>query len=165
MRESDYVVRWGGEEFLAVARHSDRARAEELAERIRCTVADSAFVLGDGRAVPVTCSVGFACFPFVPGEPGALAWNDVVNLADLALLAAKRMGRDCWVGLHAGSAARAAGLMARAQADAAQAVRGGELRTSSDKASGETLAALATQLAGRGRSAPEAAPDREPSAR
>ncbi|HMC15549.1 MAG TPA: diguanylate cyclase, partial [Albitalea sp.] len=160
MRDSDHVVRWGGEEFLAVARHADRARAEELAERIRCIVADSVFILDDGRTVPVSCSVGFAAFPFIGADPAGLAWNDVVNLADLALLAAKRMGRNCWVGMHAGSVARAAGLLARAQQDAAQAVRSGELRTSSDKDNAETLAALAPQpLMGRSRNAPAAPAD------
>jgi hypothetical protein len=110
--------------------------------------------------VAVSCSVGFAAFPFIGGDPAGLAWNDVVNFADLALLAAKRMGRNCWVGLHAGTAAHAAGLPARAQNDAAQAVRSGELRTSSDKGSAETLAALAPQpLAGRGRNASAAPAD------
>ena len=65
MRETDFLVRWGGEEFLAVARNTDRARAEELAERIRQVVAQTPFVLDDGRTLAVTCSVGFASTPFV----------------------------------------------------------------------------------------------------
>jgi diguanylate cyclase (GGDEF)-like protein len=154
MRESDYVVRWGGEEFLAVVRHADRARGEEVAERIRAIVADTGFLLADGREVPVTCSVGFACFPFVGTEPAALPWTDVVNLADLALLAAKRMGRNCWVGLHAGEAAQAEGLPARAQLDPQRAVRSGELRTTSDKSAAETLDALSWHHAGRLRAVP-----------
>ena len=49
MRDSDDVVRWGGEEFLAVAHDTDRARADELAERIRASVAEAPFRLPDGR--------------------------------------------------------------------------------------------------------------------
>jgi diguanylate cyclase (GGDEF)-like protein len=154
MRESDYVVRWGGEEFLAVVRHADRRRGDEVAERIRGVVADAVFVLDDGREVPVSCSVGFAAFPFIGGEPAGLPWNDVVNLADLALLAAKRMGRNCWVGLHAGENARADGLLARAQHDAQRALRSGELRTSSNKSAEETMDALAWHHAGRVRALP-----------
>ena len=155
MRESDYVVRWGGEEFLAVVRHADRARGDEVAERIRSVIADTGFSLADGRDVPVSCSVGFACFPFIAAEPAGLPWNDVVNLADLALLAGKRMGRNCWVGLHAGDSARAEGLLARAQHDAQRALRSGELRTTSNKSAAETLDALSWHhAAGRVRALP-----------
>ncbi|MDM4768153.1 ligand-binding sensor domain-containing diguanylate cyclase [Pelomonas sp. SE-A7] len=101
MRESDYVVRWGGEEFLAVARDTDRGRAAELAERIRCVVGDTPFELDDGRLLRVNCSIGFACMPFVADKPKALGWQDAVKLADQALLGAKRSGRNAWVGLLA----------------------------------------------------------------
>lgn len=101
MRESDYVVRWGGEEFLAVARDTDRSRAAELAERIRSIMADTPFELDDGRLLRVSCSIGFACMPFIADKPKALGWQDAVKLADQALLGAKRSGRDAWVGLLA----------------------------------------------------------------
>lgn len=127
MRETDFLVRWGGEEFLAVARNTDRARAEELAERIREVVSQSPFTLDDGRTLSVSCSIGFACVPFVGAAPRALGWQDVVQLADLALLAAKRSGRDAWVGLLAGPAARADGLLARVQAAPRAALQAGEI--------------------------------------
>lgn len=108
LRESDYLVRWGGEEFLAVARDTDRQRAEELAERMRAVIAATPFVLDDGAQIPITCSVGFACMPFELERPMGRSWQQVVNLADLGLYAAKRSGRDAWVGVHAatGRAAR-----------------------------------------------------------
>ncbi|MBV8033773.1 ligand-binding sensor domain-containing diguanylate cyclase [Roseateles sp.] len=101
LRESDYLVRWGGEEFLAVARDTDRLRAEELAERMRSVVAAMPFTLDDGSELAVSCSVGFACMPFEPERPQARSWQQVVNLADLGLYAAKRSGRNAWVGVHA----------------------------------------------------------------
>jgi diguanylate cyclase (GGDEF)-like protein len=100
MRESDYVVRWGGEEFLAVARDTNRSRAAELAERIRGIMADTPFELDDGRLLRVSCSIGFACMPFIIDKPKALGWQDAVKLADQALLGAKRSGRNAWVGLQ-----------------------------------------------------------------
>jgi diguanylate cyclase (GGDEF)-like protein len=100
LRESDYLVRWGGEEFLAVARDTDRARAEELAERMRAAVAGTPFRLDDDSLLAVTCSIGFACMPFEPERPTGKTWQQVVKLADLALYAAKHAGRDAWVGLH-----------------------------------------------------------------
>ncbi|MFH7041308.1 two-component regulator propeller domain-containing protein [Paucibacter sp. JuS9] len=101
MRESDYVVRWGGEEFLAVARDTNRSRAAELAERIRGIMADTPFELDDGRLLRVSCSIGFASMPFISDKPKALGWQDAVKLADQALLGAKRSGRNAWVGLQA----------------------------------------------------------------
>lgn len=109
LRESDYLVRWGGEEFLAVARDTDRLRAEELAERMRAVIAATPFVLNDGSELPVSCSIGFACMPFEPERPQARSWQQVVHLADQGLYAAKRAGRNAWVGIHPASGQGAAG--------------------------------------------------------
>jgi len=100
-RESDYLVRWGGEEFLMVARHSDRRDAGLIAERIRAAVDGQPFVLEQGQSLHKTCSIGFAAFPFLSAEPGRLGWAEVVELADQGLYRAKRTGRNRWVGLAA----------------------------------------------------------------
>jgi diguanylate cyclase (GGDEF)-like protein len=97
-RESDYCVRWGGEEFLVVSRGTPRESAAVLAERVRAAVADEPFAI-DGGTLSKTCSVGFAAFPFVELAPRAFGWEEVTNLADIALYAAKNAGRNGWVGL------------------------------------------------------------------
>ncbi len=112
-RTSDHLVRWGGEEFLIVARSTSREGAEQLAERLRANVAEKPFILDDGSSLHKTCSIGFACFPFVPAVPECLGWQDVVAIADLALYAAKRAGRNQWVGLLAGARVDTAQLAAR----------------------------------------------------
>lgn len=99
LRDSDYLVRWGGEEFLIVARFCSRAEAPEMAERIRRAVAHYAFDLGDGQQLQKTCSIGYAVYPFYPQVPNTLTWEQVVDTADRALYAAKNAGRDCWVGI------------------------------------------------------------------
>lgn len=99
-RESDYLIRWGGEEFLVLARATRRDDARVVAERIRNAVARRPFVLPDGQALTKTCSIGFACFPFVPAEPRLLGWSDVVELADQALYVVKRSGRNAWAGIY-----------------------------------------------------------------
>jgi diguanylate cyclase (GGDEF)-like protein len=142
MRESDDVVRWGGEEFLAIAHDTDRARADELAERIRASVADGPFRLSDGRTLVMTCSVGHACWPFLPQHPQALDWLGVVDLADVGLLAAKRLGRNTWVGLHGTERTPPAELLTLVRRKPQLALARGELRASSSKPAAAVAEAL-----------------------
>jgi len=97
-RESDYLIRWGGEEFLVVARAANRADAQAVSERVRAAVANRAFELADGLQLSKTCSIGFACLPFLPAHPRLLTWAQVVELADKALYLAKDGGRNAWAG-------------------------------------------------------------------
>ena len=100
-RDSDFVVRWGGDEFLTVARDSRRSDAAMIAERIRDVVANRPFSLGGEQSMSISVSVGFATFPFVPSSPDAVSWFQVVRLADHALYMAKQAGRNAWCGLAA----------------------------------------------------------------
>ena len=104
-RQTDHLVRWGGEEFLIVARSTSRLHAADLAERARAAVADEAFVLEDGSLLRKTCSVGFACFPPAPELPQALDWSAAIDIADAALYAVKHSGRNGWMGLVSATAA------------------------------------------------------------
>ena len=99
-RESDYLVRWGGEEFLVIARGLRRSDGETIAERIRAAVDERPFDIGVQEALHKSCSIGFAAFPFLPSSPDSLSWRKVLELADQALYMAKRGGRDTWVGLE-----------------------------------------------------------------
>ena len=125
-RESDYVVRWGGEEFLVLARGTARASAGAVAERIRAAVAGAPFVLPCGTLLEKTCSIGYASFPFLPGQPRALNWAEVIEIADRALYVAKHSGRNGWVGFAAGERLQGDGLAARFKA-AGSLVAAGEV--------------------------------------
>lgn len=105
-RQSDCVVRWGGEEFLIVSRFADRDEAPFMAERIRKTMEQHLFILPDGGQLTRTCSIGFACLPFLREYPMALSWEEIINIADHALYAAKRSGRNRSVGLASNAATR-----------------------------------------------------------
>ncbi|MBO1316940.1 ligand-binding sensor domain-containing diguanylate cyclase [Acanthopleuribacter pedis] len=102
-RDSDVVTRWGGEEFLILFRHAPEDFAQNMAERIRNLVADYPIELDSGEQVHITTSIGYAHFPFMPDNPFQFSWEEVVNIADHALYAAKFSGRNAWVGLRAGS--------------------------------------------------------------
>lgn len=133
-RESDYVIRWGGEEFLVLARATHRDDASLLAERMRRAVGERDFVLPDGELLRKTCSIGFACFPFLPAQPRLLSWSQVVELADQGLYIAKRSGRDAWAALHATGAHDATGIFPRLMHALPQAVAAGEVRVVSNLA-------------------------------
>lgn len=98
-RESDYLIRWGGEEFLVVARSCNRRDAPTVAERIRHIISSTTFKLIDDIEISRTCSVGFASFPFLPTQPHLLTWAQVVNFADQGLYMVKKSGRNACIGI------------------------------------------------------------------
>jgi diguanylate cyclase (GGDEF)-like protein len=101
-RASDSVVRWGGEEFLLISRWADRDAGDVLALRLLEAVGDFPFTFAPGRTATVTCSVGWAPYPWQPGQPEAASFEEVLSLADRALYLAKREGRDRAVGVRPG---------------------------------------------------------------
>ena len=99
MRTTDTVARWGGEEFVLVLRETDRAAVGAAVERIRAAVAAHPIALPCGTTIRVTCSLGFV--PVSLGEAGAsLPWERAMDMADKCLYAAKRGGRNAWVGVR-----------------------------------------------------------------
>src|SRR5262249_12428773 len=58
LRASDYAVRWGGEEFLVVARFVDRVEAPLIAEKIRAGIAARPVAVEGGATLALTCSIG-----------------------------------------------------------------------------------------------------------
>lgn len=100
IRKSDTAVRWGGEEFLLVARFTDVDFAPTLAERLRQMMAAHDFDLGDGTRIHLTCSIGFAQYPIIPTSPDYVDWEEAINVADQCLYAAKQSWRNAWVGVR-----------------------------------------------------------------
>lgn len=86
VRESDFVARFGGEEFLVVLPDTDREGARTLAEKIRIAVAEARMPRDAGQ---LHISVGVAvATPADEDEAVAVA------LADARLYAAKAAGRN-----------------------------------------------------------------------
>ncbi|MEK6537297.1 MAG: GGDEF domain-containing protein, partial [Actinomycetota bacterium] len=63
VRETDYLGRWGGEEFLIVLTQVGWQEALTIAERIRLRVAAPSFIKVSGSEMPITVCVGIACYP------------------------------------------------------------------------------------------------------
>ena len=126
-RESDTVVRWGGEEFLIMAAGADRLAAGVIAENICNQFRTIPFHLPDGTTLQKTCSVGFAAFPLLPGYPTAHPWESAVEVADQCLYAAKKSGRDGWVGVFRGDLDISDALQERLPGDVPGLVKEGAL--------------------------------------
>jgi diguanylate cyclase (GGDEF)-like protein len=87
LRVEDVIGRWGGEEFVIVARGIDHEGAITLAERIRRAIEVLRIPAGQG-AIAVTTSVGVA-HGFGDVEPEVL-----LRCADEAMYVAKSAGRN-----------------------------------------------------------------------
>lgn len=85
VRRSDVFVRWGGEEFVVFCPETNMRTAVEIAEDIRETIATKDW--GFDREFNLTCSLGVA-------ELVDETCEDLIKRADLALLKAKKMGRN-----------------------------------------------------------------------
>lgn len=97
-RRSDFVIRWGGDEFVVIAKQAHAGESEALAERIRREIAERSFTLPDGQMVRTTCSIGFVAFPLFRNQAESANLDDVINLADNLMYEAKRQ-RNAWVGM------------------------------------------------------------------
>jgi diguanylate cyclase (GGDEF)-like protein len=98
-RKTDDVIRWGGDEFLIIARDTNSYYAATLAERVRTDLSDRIFTLGDGQVARITSSVGYASYPFIKKRPDLLSWEEVLGIADAAMYEAKQ-SRNAWLGIE-----------------------------------------------------------------
>ena len=83
---SNTLVRYGGEEFMAVCVMHTIAKAKKLAERIRCNVEKAVMI--EGRQI--TCSIGISYWHIRSGDTA----EAVQKRADDALYFAKAHGRN-----------------------------------------------------------------------
>ena len=90
VRDADLVGRWGGEEFLLLAPHTDHPAACALAERCREAISRPSMPVGD-----VTMTASFGVATLGPDDDA----RSLMRRADLALYTAKSEGRDRVVGL------------------------------------------------------------------
>ena len=119
IRNSDLLVRWGGEEFLVVSRSTDRRQAGILAQRVLDAFRAKPFAIDSAGQVNQTCSIGWAAFPWFEDDVDGIGYEGVLKFADRALYRAKKAGKNQAVGMvHSGDGAMTSGA-AEALADAA----------------------------------------------
>ncbi len=88
VRASDFVGRYGGEEFCIALPETGGEGAKLFCERLRKTFETTAFTFQDIR-IYKTISIGYAIYP-----DNAEDLNDLISKSDLSLYKAKRDGRN-----------------------------------------------------------------------
>ena len=88
IRKTDFVGRYGGEEFLIVLPRTDAAGAAIMAERVRSSLATVPIHDTEGNAFMVTASLGIA--ECLEGDNE----DSLISRADAALYRAKEAGRN-----------------------------------------------------------------------
>lgn len=91
-RQYDWAGRWGGDEFMLVLPGANLVEAQEVAERLRNSFANSEMVLGLEENVRSYVSLGIACYSGRAGEEMTL--DQLIALADQALYRAKQAGKN-----------------------------------------------------------------------
>lgn len=86
IRKSDFLARWGGEEFVLLSPDTDIGSSTILAEKLRSVIEGHKF---EGIDRPLTCSVGLTSYK--DGD----SLNSLMDRADRALYEAKNNGRNC----------------------------------------------------------------------
>jgi diguanylate cyclase (GGDEF)-like protein len=89
VRESDFVIRFGGEEFLVVVLDLTDESAKVVAEKIRETVEKIKIQVPHGPVITKTISLGISEFP----DDTDSFWQ-AIKFADVALYRAKETGRN-----------------------------------------------------------------------
>lgn len=87
-RSSDFVFRYGGEEFLVVLVDTGQEAALATAEKLGAEIRRYRFAIADAGSLHVTASIGVATFD---GHPD---YAYLIDRADKALYRAKQAGRD-----------------------------------------------------------------------
>lgn len=94
VRNSDILVRFGGEEFVIIFTNTCHNNGRQLAERIREQVKQLSWTCGENE-VKLTLSLGVYCSSqYVPQEGEVMDIDQIIHYADTACYVAKTSGRD-----------------------------------------------------------------------
>ncbi len=97
--KSALFCRLGGDEFLIICPCPDEEAASWLAENVRKRIATTRFAFGNKKGARMTCSLGYTFFPFSGTQPDLVNWEQALIIAARALAAAKKAGKNRWLGL------------------------------------------------------------------
>ncbi len=89
VRDEDVVVRYGGDEYVVLLVGIDSGGGLKVAERIRLSIENHAFLSREGSRVRITASIGLASFPEHARDKA-----EILDFADRAMYRGKRSTRN-----------------------------------------------------------------------
>ena len=98
VRDTDMVLRWGGEEFLIYSPKSNPQQITRLVDRVLRAIGEVPIQAGTLQ-IPVTVTAGFISLPFSGVPEGLCSWEKTLQMADMALYLGKAHGRNRAYGL------------------------------------------------------------------
>lgn len=98
VRDTDMILRWGGEEFLIFSPKANAAQITRLVERVLRAVGETCFEIGNLK-IRVTVTAGFISLPFSGIPETECDWEKTLQIADMALFLGKAHGRNRAYGL------------------------------------------------------------------
>ena len=90
VRDTDCVVRYGGDEFVVILTETGIEEAAQVADRIRAKIEQHRFTGGRRLNVSLTASFGIAAFP-----QHAMSPQQLIDCADTAMYGAKAADKNC----------------------------------------------------------------------
>lgn len=97
-KEHEYLIRYGGEEFLYIGMGIDEQTAESKAQYFNKIIRELVIGPSDQEAMGITISIGVYTVRWdETAQCPAAAWEDCVGEADRALYMAKNSGKDKYV--------------------------------------------------------------------
>jgi len=89
IRPTDFIVRYGGEEFIIILQNTEKNTAIEIAERIRKKVESHTFI-NENKCLNITISIGISS-----SNEHYKNFFALINTADKNLYKAKSSGKNC----------------------------------------------------------------------
>ena len=99
VRDTDMVMRWGGEEFLIFSPKANAVHLKSLAQRVLNVIGDKPIAVGD-KMMTITVTGGFLSLPFSGLSETDCNWEKAMQIADMALYLGKVNGRNRAYGLN-----------------------------------------------------------------
>ncbi len=92
VRDTDIIIRYGGEEFLIILKGTSPEIGKEVADRIRKSIETTPLRINPRESVSITASLGVCCRHI--DNPTKALLTHMIKKADMALYRAKEKGRN-----------------------------------------------------------------------
>lgn len=95
VRQSDHLIRWGGEEFLLILESTESP--DLFLQRLQQAMQDEPWLQSEQQPTKISGSVGVVTYPFM--DNNNWSWTQALALADKALYQVKASGKAGWLQL------------------------------------------------------------------